>query len=382
MATRTFTLTGPSIGKIRRGLRRLDQQPQNLRVPMQGDSARITSPDGRLHFRNDSGETVPAYAAIKVTGLAFHEKRIIYTVDKSDSGTELVLINGPKPIASSGGDRFGVAQGGIYVRAMVDPADSPTLGDQLSWKSGQWYLDDVDTHPVAKFIGLHQDNDNTAIVEIITPSDPGFDLALYYLNADLTAGGTVSGSEQTWNSGAVEYQTTGSPETLYDFASLGPAKSGDIAWCIPASASNSGFVEIVSLPGGSDLILVKLDADCGPNDDVTCSIYSGTQGSESDSTNNLTAWNRGPGILFQNEYAFVLADADGYYIVSPDGRHHKGKTTGTHNKGATGTIDIYKGTSATAFSVTAKNEFANVANGKYVFVSHDGNEWVMTAGEC
>ena len=64
-----------------------------------------------------------------------------------------------------------------------------------------------------------------------------------------------------------------------------------------------------------------------------------------------------------------------------------GKTDAAHNKGASGTISIYSGTSAsgltdTTENVTAYNRFGNIASGKWVFVWTLPWGYEITAAEC
>jgi hypothetical protein len=64
-----------------------------------------------------------------------------------------------------------------------------------------------------------------------------------------------------------------------------------------------------------------------------------------------------------------------------------GKTDAAHNKGASGTISVYSGTSASSLTdtgdnITAYNRFGNISSGKWVFVWTMPWGFEITAAEC
>ncbi len=76
----------------------------------------------------------------------------------------------------------------------------------------------------------------------------------------------------------------------------------------------------------------------------------------------------------------------GTYFNSPNNRR-LGKTTTSHAKGSTETVDIYSGAtkgseSTTGVTVEAYNRFADIATGKWVFVVFIDGGWELFAGEC
>lgn len=76
-------------------------------------------------FRNDSGETVPAYGVVRVTGYASANERHAVTVTKPASLFGWFLVNGREQVPSG---ECGVAFSGPFVRVIYDSADSPTNG--------------------------------------------------------------------------------------------------------------------------------------------------------------------------------------------------------------------------------------------------------------
>lgn len=66
-----------------------------------------------------------------------------------------------------------------------------------------------------------------------------------------------------------------------------------------------------------------------------------------------------------------------------------GKTDGAHNKGATGVISVYKGSSGggytltdTGENITVYNRYGNIASGKWVAVRRFIHGWEIISAEC
>lgn len=65
-----------------------------------------------------------------------------------------------------------------------------------------------------------------------------------------------------------------------------------------------------------------------------------------------------------------------------------GKTNAAHNVGASGTINVYRGTTAgsethvSSKTVTAWNHFGNLGSGKYVTCAYWQRNWRVIAGQC
>jgi len=81
-------------------------------------------PDGRIIFRNDSGETVPAWGIVRVSGYADAGERHCVTVVKPATTPGWFIVNGPNSVPDG---ENGIAQGGQVVRVVYDAADSPTV---------------------------------------------------------------------------------------------------------------------------------------------------------------------------------------------------------------------------------------------------------------
>jgi hypothetical protein len=95
----------------------------------------------QIPFRNDSNETIPAYAAMRVTGVVTTMSIPVITVAKPSSTFQgLYLVNGPLPVASSGElPAFGTwaDQAGFV---LYDDANTPALGEEWGPYDGSWEI--------------------------------------------------------------------------------------------------------------------------------------------------------------------------------------------------------------------------------------------------
>jgi hypothetical protein len=98
------------------------------------------TPSG-IGFRNDSGETIPAFAVMEITGTVTVDSAVLFTVEKQ--GTELnrfMLVNGPDTVSTS--QIYGT---GSFVdlpdRVLYDSADgTPAAGQVWGPYPGSWAL--------------------------------------------------------------------------------------------------------------------------------------------------------------------------------------------------------------------------------------------------
>mgnify|MGYP000235827846 CR=1 FL=1 len=94
-------------------------------------------------FRNDSGETIPAYGCMQVTDTEEVGSDNLLVVDKPDDadGTSgWYVFNGPWEVVE---DDFGTAQLGPILRGYKS-SGAITAGERWAPVSGQWYLAQVD----------------------------------------------------------------------------------------------------------------------------------------------------------------------------------------------------------------------------------------------
>ncbi|MFN0055921.1 MAG: hypothetical protein ACKV0T_27570 [Planctomycetales bacterium] len=92
-------------------------------------------------YRNDSGEKIPAFGIVRLTGVAVLEPgRVVLTAGRPNTfGCQWqCAINGPTPIQA---DRLGVCTRSPQVAALYETADgTPHFGEQWGPRDGGWKL--------------------------------------------------------------------------------------------------------------------------------------------------------------------------------------------------------------------------------------------------
>lgn len=88
-------------------------------------------------FRNDSGEEVPAYALMKVTGAAKSGTTRMLLVDQPDEVEGEYVANGPSSVPDG---KFGRCGRGLAKRVLFDNAETPANGEVWGAKNNSWKL--------------------------------------------------------------------------------------------------------------------------------------------------------------------------------------------------------------------------------------------------
>jgi len=147
-----------------------------------------------VSFRNDSGEEIPAFAAMRVTGVAMIDDQIVLTVNKPNSSTFETLINGPQAVAASGGDLPNVGSGYKYGILQAKVESGRTLGETLKAKASSWELEDG-TGPFI-FLGYDTEYD-CGLVRYAASAGGGSTLYRFETTAAYTTGTSVAATIKT-----------------------------------------------------------------------------------------------------------------------------------------------------------------------------------------
>ena len=94
-----------------------------------------------FEFRNDSGETIPAFAVLMPTGMTTQNGRPIITVDKPNGygARSHYMINGPYAVVGGG---IGVCTNSFPTVAFLNDGSSAiTAGSEVGPVAGEWGLD-------------------------------------------------------------------------------------------------------------------------------------------------------------------------------------------------------------------------------------------------
>jgi len=103
-----------------------------------------------IYVKNESGEEIPAYGCMKVTGTAEPDGQNYLEVVKPDSDFDATfLINGPNAIEDDG---RGIAQASSILRILTD-GETITNGHQWGPVDGEWYIDKAASTKLFRAVG-------------------------------------------------------------------------------------------------------------------------------------------------------------------------------------------------------------------------------------
>lgn len=144
---------------------------------------------------------------------------------------------------------------------------------------------------------------------------------------------------------------------------------------------NGRVWEVISQ--GSQLLLCKTDASVTGGNSVTCSIWTGTPGSESDSNRNIEGCYLRYGYVPTTTFVSVGMHHGKPYILG-DHRTVIVKADAAIAKGASGTCSIYNNEVDTTDNITANALGAAISSGKWAtaWQEEKSGEWFVAPWEC
>lgn len=135
-----FSLSENAVDEVR-GL--FGQRPQWASPLLRGPGAYDPGSDYNncvAQFRNDSGEEIPAFGCMRITGSATVGGHQYLLAEKPNTyGSQyLHWFNGDQAVETG---KFGTCYKGSFVRALYDTADgTPAVGERWGPRSGTWKL--------------------------------------------------------------------------------------------------------------------------------------------------------------------------------------------------------------------------------------------------
>lgn len=111
-----------------------------------------------IPFRNDSGETIPPYSSIKITGVVSGGARTTLTAEKPDADATMFATTGPFSVSSGG---FGSAC--VSVHRVAAFTGSLSVGQRCKPKVGEWKLE-LDLSGPFVCLGVIDSTNNLALV--------------------------------------------------------------------------------------------------------------------------------------------------------------------------------------------------------------------------
>jgi hypothetical protein len=193
-------------------------------------------PPARIPFANDSGEEIPAYAVMRLTGDVDSSHRL--KVSKpNDLQQKFFLVNGSVAVPSGGNGRGSwlsedAAPSGL--RVAFDSVDgTPGFGESWGAKSGQW--------TVAKFragFTVLGDADTTANTVVALQREVNVGVRwfrIYTTWSTFSSFSSCGAKYAVWDESTQDWLATGIDATLYDVYKTNRAGVGDLvrAWYSP-----------------------------------------------------------------------------------------------------------------------------------------------------
>jgi len=172
--------------------------------PRNAKKGTVRTAETPIYFRNDSGEEVPRYACMQVTGTVESGGQNYCTIDKpadTDACSGEYIFNGHEVVpAPSGSDaQYGTAQSGRLARA-IKASGTSTAGERWDPVVGEWTIEKADR---GRFIMAGDDDIATSVARVFITDGCGC--------ADCgSSRGSGSGSSRGSGSGSTSGSGSGS----------------------------------------------------------------------------------------------------------------------------------------------------------------------------
>lgn len=216
------------------------------------------TPPTPYYVHNDSGETIPTYACMQVTGTEEIGEQNYLVVDKpadtnGDAGS--FVFNGPHEIADN---EEGIAQFGPVVRAFKNTG-TVTGGEHWIPVSGQWYIAQDDA---GQFVAAGADDVEDDVLRIFTNiGGGGSKFYVAKLTADFSTASTPGSATCTIYDPSDESTSVATGVTVYgNLDMFDDLVTDDYATCVKAQDNEYYMV----------------NAPCGASGSATAELDGGT----------------------------------------------------------------------------------------------------------
>lgn len=266
--------------------------------PIKTPPGKYIAPPHGIRFRNDSGESMPAWAVGAITGYetADDENYFFAVVEKPGTTLRRQHVINTSPAAIEDGE-YGFCEFSDTYRIAHDTSWAPATGESGGPKPGSWLL--WKGYPaICNVIGRA----NAARYLLLGTLSPITTL-LCKATADLSSG-AVSSNYKIWK-GTIASGADSGFTTLPSIELQSDKETDDY---FVAHWINNGWVSPAGGGGGGtdSHELGKADSAISSGASGTISIYTGTPGSETDSTTNVTAFNRTSATIPSGGWAHVV----------------------------------------------------------------------------
>jgi hypothetical protein len=187
-------------------------------IPGERRPGQILQPTG-LYFRNDSSETIPAWACMEVTGTVEAGGQNYITVVKPTTSGVSFLFNGQAPVTAG---KYGTAQSGEIIRGYKDTG-TVTFGNRWRPTTSQWYL----TKGIGHYVIYGEDDIATNVMRV------RFDTSIRLYRFNLKAAWSGTPPKASCDIFELDGTDTGIDEDVYDYEEIfGDLTTGDDGYCV------------------------------------------------------------------------------------------------------------------------------------------------------
>lgn len=252
---------------------------------------------------NRSGSKIDAASIVKITDLKVVDDRFYLEVDECDSAANFILgVTGPQlDMASSAyGD---VRPLGNVFYCKYDTGDG-TPANEENWGA------DNGTSLLKKNFGGGQ--------YAVIGSDSDSELAVVMHTGAVTFRGEADEDITLNSTGTINIlvgQTAGETDSGDNVEATNVGSDVQDGDYVILHRFGSGWVFTAEIQTDTTLKLGKTDADHDVDTSGTVSVWSGTPGSETDTTDNITAYNRFADVA-SDSWVWCANNGDGWYIVA------------------------------------------------------------------
>ena len=186
-----------------------------------------------IPFRNDSGETIPAYSSIKITGVVSGGARTTLTADQPDSTSTMYATTGPFSVIANG---FGSAC--VSVHRVAKFTGSLSSGQRCKPKSGDWVMEQTSAGEFV-CLGVIDSTNSLALVMQDQITSGGVKLIKAPSGGIPGRAGTILGYTDcdvwTESSSTLQIQDSGTGIKVLNWSTSSACVNGDryglAAWC-------------------------------------------------------------------------------------------------------------------------------------------------------
>lgn len=178
-------------------------------------------------YRNDSGEEIPAYALLRITGVATVNGQTLFTAAKPNaSTTHLIWAFNSDIVVASGATNLGLCTFDFPAIAKINAGAAPVLNEMWGPTDAQWYIVRADsaTIPLFEIHGKTTAMGDAVVVSRSARSQNGVGQS----GAVIGAGATGNVTKYKWVAGV--WTSMSVTETMRNTSATSIANGKKVSW--------------------------------------------------------------------------------------------------------------------------------------------------------